>query len=252
MSSKEKDTSAPMEISEGGGATENKYDRQLRLWQMHGQLALLNARVLVLSSGPVATEFLKNMILPGTGKQGVDLDGKKINGIIRIVDDAVVTKRDLGNNFFVRAKGIGRPRCEVVKETLQELNPDDTMVTSDVQNVDRLISSNPTYFDDFTLVIGAQLSRKSALALDELCRAKGIPLILGKINGLIGYVRNCVNCHEVIESKPGDFVHRLHGRDPWPELIELSKQVSVDVASQKSVGDKLKMHNAKFLGCCCS
>ena len=73
-----KDTSAPMEISEGGGATENKYDRQLRLWQMHGQLALLNARVLVLSSGPVATEFLKNMILPGTGKQGVDLDGKKM------------------------------------------------------------------------------------------------------------------------------------------------------------------------------
>ena len=231
-----------MEISEGGGATENKYDRQLRLWQMHGQLALLNARVLVLSSGPVATEFLKNMILPGTGRQGTDLDGNKINGIIRIVDDAVVTKRDLGNNFFVRAKGIGRPRCEVVKETLQELNPDDTMVTSDVQNVDRLISTNTAYFDDFTLVIGAQLSRKSALALDELCRAKGIPLILGKINGLIGYVRNCVNCHEVIESKPSDFVHRLHGRDPWPELIELSKQVSVDVASQKSVGDKLMMH----------
>ena len=180
------------------------------------------------------------MILPGTGKQGVDLDGKKINGIIRIVDDAVVTKRDLGNNFFARRRN--RRPLRGREGDSSGTQSDDTMVTSDVQNVDRLISSNPTYFDDFTLVIGAQLSRKSALAMDELCRAKGIPLILGKINGLIGYVRNCVNCHEVIESKPGDFVHRLHGRDPWPELIELSKQVSVDVASQKSVGDKLKMH----------
>lgn len=240
--SKMNDTSAPMEISTGGGATENKYDRQLRLWQMHGQLALLNARVLVLNSGPVATEFLKNIILPGTGRQGVDLEGNKINGIIRIVDDAVVTKRDLGNNFFVRAEAIGRRRCDVVMETLQELNPDDTNVTSDVQNVDNLISSNPKYFDDFTLVVGTQLSRTSALALDEICRARGIPLILGKINGLIGYIRNCVNCHEVIESNPGDYVHRLHGRDPWPELIELSKKVSVDVSTQKSLGDKLKMH----------
>ena len=118
----------------------------------------------VLSSGPV-TEFLKNMILPGTGKQGVDLDGKKINGIIRIVDDAVVTKRDLGNNFFVAYEGIGRllARSEGDSSGTQS---DDTMVTSDVQNVDRLISSNPTYFDDFTLVIGAQLSEKICLSVD--------------------------------------------------------------------------------------
>jgi len=242
MSTKQDHETAPSEESEGGGATENKYDRQLRLWQMHGQLALLNARVLVLGSGPVATEFLKNMILPGTGKNGIDLEGNKIDGTICIVDDVVVTKRDLGNNFFVRAGDLGRQRAEAVKRTLHELNPDDTNVNCKIDNVDTLISSNPKFFEGFTLVVGTQLSRKSAIAVDEICRSRGIPLILGKINGLIGYIRNSVKCHEVIESKPGDYVHRLHGRDPWPELIELAKKVCVDASSQKSLGDKLKMH----------
>lgn len=242
MSSKTQRT-IPMETSEGGGATENKYDRQLRLWETHGQLALLNARILVLGSGPTATEFLKNMILPGTGRQGVDNEGNKINGIISIVDDVKVTKRDLGNNFFVRASSLGRYRADVVRKNLQELNPDDTKVVSDLKNIDELITSHPNYFDDFSIVIGTQLSRKSSLCLDKICRAKGIPLILGKINGFIGYVRNSVLIHEVVESKPSTgTVHRLHARDPWPELIQLANKVSVDVATQDTIGNRLKMH----------
>lgn len=47
-----------------------KYDRQLRLWQAHGQLALESAKVLVLGADACGTELLKNLVLPGKGERG--------------------------------------------------------------------------------------------------------------------------------------------------------------------------------------
>mmetsp|Transcript_26442 Transcript_26442/g.82451 ORF Transcript_26442/g.82451 Transcript_26442/m.82451 type:complete len:122 (-) Transcript_26442:2272-2637(-) len=65
-----------------------RYDRQLRLWGANGQRALMEARVLVLGASATAAETLKNLVLPGIGH-------------FTIVDGATVTRRDLGNNFFL-------------------------------------------------------------------------------------------------------------------------------------------------------
>ncbi|CAN0330771.1 unnamed protein product, partial [Laminaria digitata] len=59
--------------SSGGGssgsssrmATDNKYDRQLRLWGSGGQKALMEANVLLVNAGATGTETLKNLVLPG-------------------------------------------------------------------------------------------------------------------------------------------------------------------------------------------
>jgi amyloid beta precursor protein binding protein 1 len=67
--------------------------------------------VLVLGSGSAATETLKNLVLPGVGR-------------FLVVDDAKVSRRDIGQNFFVREEKIGTPRCECVTNCLLELNPD--------------------------------------------------------------------------------------------------------------------------------
>lgn len=75
-------------------ATQDKYDRQLRLWGAHGQQLLSNSSVLLLGSGPSGTETLKNLVLPGIKK-------------FTIVDGERVTDRDLGNNFFVLSDSIG-------------------------------------------------------------------------------------------------------------------------------------------------
>jgi amyloid beta precursor protein binding protein 1 len=48
-------------------ATDNKYDRQLRLWGKEGQMRLASTNLLMLGAGPTATETLKNLVLPGLG-----------------------------------------------------------------------------------------------------------------------------------------------------------------------------------------
>lgn len=78
----------------------NKYDRQLRLWGAAGQKALSECRIVLFGAGPIGTEALKNLVLPGVGH-------------VTIVDDARVTPTDVANNFFVGPGDEGRPLAEV-------------------------------------------------------------------------------------------------------------------------------------------
>lgn len=81
-------------------ATDDKYDRQIRLWGGHGQKLLGTSNVLLLNATGAATETLKNLILPAVGR-------------FTIVDGHVVTERDCSSNFFVTHESIGKFRAEV-------------------------------------------------------------------------------------------------------------------------------------------
>lgn len=87
-----------------------RYDRQLRLWGHEGQTRLSAASVCVIGSSVLATEVLKNLVLPGIGS-------------FCIVDDAQVTKRDISNNFFLEPSDEGEDRAMLVTRKLVELNP---------------------------------------------------------------------------------------------------------------------------------
>ena len=49
-------------------ATDDKYDRQLRLWGTHGQRLLSASHVCLLGATGAGTETLKNLILPAVGR----------------------------------------------------------------------------------------------------------------------------------------------------------------------------------------
>ena len=80
--------SSPSGASGAQSAKAKRYDRQLRLWGDHGQLALERARVCVINATATATEVLKALVLPGVGHFTI-VDGHKISG------------EDVGNNFFL-------------------------------------------------------------------------------------------------------------------------------------------------------
>ncbi|CAD7930091.1 unnamed protein product [Amoebophrya sp. A25] len=106
-------------------ATSDKYDRQVRLWGTSGQAEVAKGHVLCLGGSAVLSEAAKNVILPGVGK-------------VTIVDDQKVTAVDLRTNFFVVEKQqqdtsiLGTSRAEAVRESLQTLNPDSSVVGVDV------------------------------------------------------------------------------------------------------------------------
>lgn len=195
-------------------ATDNKYDRQLRLWGPEGQELLNTSRVCVLNSSGVSSEVLKNLVLPGIG-------------FFTIIDDALVTDKDLGDNFFVTKNDIGRPRAEVVKSWLLELNPDvqGESILSSAQEV--LLT--PSLFKNFSIVIATQISFSQSRVLCKICEELNIKLVVAKSVGLLGYLRIYAKEHLVIESKVSDkeiFDLRLH--KPFKELKEYADGIDVD------------------------
>eukprot|EP00392_Amoebophrya_sp_AT5.2_P008776 g8804.t1 len=75
-------------------ATDDKYDRQVRLWGDGGQRQLQRAEVVCFGSSATMTEAAKNLILPGVGK-------------LTMVDDCFVDPEvDPKVNFFVPADAL--------------------------------------------------------------------------------------------------------------------------------------------------
>jgi len=75
-------------------ASDNKYDRQIRLWGPHGQKILSESRLLLVGASGSGSETLKNLILPGIKH-------------FTVMDDGIVTMRDCGQNFFFTEDKIG-------------------------------------------------------------------------------------------------------------------------------------------------
>lgn len=169
-------------------ATDNKYDRQLRLWGPHGQRNLMESNILLVNADAAGTETLKNLVLPGVGR-------------FTVADDQIVSEADLGTNFFVTANDLGKSRAEVVTKLLCELNPD---VTGIAQNGNIQECCNEIFIKNFTLIILVNIPEILFLSLSKLCWQHNIPIILIKSYGLIGSCRIQLNNHNIIESKPDE------------------------------------------------
>ncbi|CAD5311787.1 unnamed protein product [Arabidopsis thaliana] len=193
-----------------------KYDRQLRIWGEVGQAALEEASICLLNCGPTGSEALKNLVLGGVGS-------------ITVVDGSKVQFGDLGNNFMVDAKSVGQSKAKSVCAFLQELN-DSVNAKFIEENPDTLITTNPSFFSQFTLVIATQLVEDSMLKLDRICRDANVKLVLVRSYGLAGFVRISVKEHPIIDSKPDHFLDDLRLNNPWPELKSFVETIDLNVS----------------------
>lgn len=197
-------------------ATDDKYDRQLRLWGAHGQKALMESHICMLGSSACATETLKNLVLPGIGR-------------FTVIDSLNVESADLGQNFFLEDGDVGKPRAETVCRWLQEMNPDvqGAYIKKDPKEA---ISEGIDFFRkfSFSLVVGCQLSETYSVQLGNICQKLGISLLLITSVGFIGKIRVYVEEHCVCETKPDSEFGDLRLTDPFPELQAFATNIDID------------------------
>jgi len=184
-----------------------RYDRQLRLWGEHGQAAMEDCSVCLLNGTGAGTEALKNLVLPGIGS-------------FTVVDGAVVTEADLGNNFFVEQRDLRTSRAACVTRLLQELNEhvSGAFVAEDIAQV---LSSRPDFLHSFGLVIATQLPSRELCEVARICADRSIPLIALHVHGFFGYLRLALPEHVVVESHPAHAMLDLRVLAPPAELRSL-------------------------------
>ncbi|CAG0913132.1 unnamed protein product [Notodromas monacha] len=194
-----------------------KYDRQLRLWDDHGQAALESSHVCLINATGAGTELLKSLVLPGVGN-------------FTIVDNKLVTAEDLGSNFFLNKQSIGKNRGEMACGLLSELNSDVRGNFVD-DSVEQLLVNSPSFFDEFQLIVANDLSEKTICDLSERLWASDIPLILIKSVGFVGYMRIQLREHTVIESHPDNAVEDLRLLNPFSELKSYLDSIDIESLS---------------------
>uniref|UniRef100_A0A8C2HI73 NEDD8-activating enzyme E1 regulatory subunit n=1 Tax=Cyprinus carpio TaxID=7962 RepID=A0A8C2HI73_CYPCA len=190
---------------------EQKYDRQLRLWGDHGQEGLENAHVCLLNATATGTEILKNLVLPGIGAFTI-VDGHKVHWP--------------ANHCLVFN------RAQAATELLQELNSD---VSGNFveESPDKLLDNDPEFFHRFSLVIGVQLPESTCLRLGSVLWDAGVPFLVCRTYGLIGYMRLIVKEHTVIESHPDNALEDLRLDQPFTELKHHIESYDLDSMEKK-------------------
>lgn len=204
-------------------ATNDKYDRQLRLWGAQGQRALGETRVVCVGTSSAGTETLKNLVLPGVGAFTV----------MDFVDDnsGGITDQDASSNFFLPKEE--STKAEGASKYLKELNPDvrgsyrnlslsneeeednhskggpDTPVywkdileeeslrkdddaddeTNDAGDTDTAMAAAEDAKKKSLLVIASDVIPSILEALADACWESGYPLVVVSSYGLIGTVR---------------------------------------------------------------
>ncbi|OAA56697.1 ubiquitin-like activating enzyme [Niveomyces insectorum RCEF 264] len=208
-------------ILHGPSEKERKYDRQLRLWAASGQAALESANILVINagSGTVATETLKNLILPGIGR-------------FTIFDEATVQEADLGVNFFLDEASLGKPRAQSCTELLLELNPEVEghwhPKPEAPLNLPALLASSPI----FTIILYAHPIAPSDLAvLTDYGQQHKTPLVAVHSAGFYSYFRiRLPGAFPIVDTHPDETATTdLRLLAPWPELTAFARDLTVDL-----------------------
>jgi len=197
---------------------EVRYDRQLRLWGRLGQEGIENIRLGVLGSNSTAAETLKNLVLPGIGEY-------------EVIDDALVTERDLGNHFYVTKESKGKSRAEEIVINLNEMNPFVKGIAHKVNPV-KLIETNVEYFKKFNVICASQMPTSAVKKLAKFAWENKIPLFVQRSYGFLGYLRIAIPELDIYENHDPEFKD-LRLNDPFPEFIHFCENFDIDVHTKE-------------------
>jgi len=206
-----------------------RYDRQLRLWGILGQMAIENVFLGVLGSNSTAGEVLKNLVLPGIGSY-------------EIIDDAKVTERDLGNNFYVTQESKGTSRGVELVKNLNEMNP---FVKGEChqENPIKLVETNINYFAKFNVICACQMPTSTVNKLAKFAWEHNIPFFNARSYGFLGYIRIVLPELRIYENHDPEFKD-LRLNDPFPEFQQFAENFDIDVLKETNLtaGERLAKH----------
>ncbi len=185
------------------------------IWAASGQAALEASRILVVSSSATSTSILKNLVLPGIGH-------------FSILDSAITSPADAGNNFFLNAtQSLGKPRAQEAVPLLRELN-ESVQGEAVVKDLKQLLDTDQgtDWILSFSLVIAHNLNKHVLDQLSTLLWANpnGPPLISVRSAGFLA------EFHIQYHQHCGESILPFHGFCP---IVSTPYPFSIPVAFRK-------------------
>ena len=152
---------------------EDLYSRQIIFLGMEIMEKISHLKILIIGLRGLGVEIAKDIIVSGPNK-------------VTIIDPNKVIIEDLGSNFYLSEKDIGKRRDEACLEKLQKLNKyvnvDYFKDFSSINNIEDLKDNIITNYN--VIVVTELISKENILFLDNISRNNKICLIYSLICGL--------------------------------------------------------------------
>ncbi|CUM64408.1 uncharacterized protein PRCAT00002011001 [Priceomyces carsonii] len=182
---------------------------------MATQLRLRSAKVLLINLGGVGSEIIKNLVLGGLNS-------------IEILDGSVVKAEDFATQFFLPNSDdiIGKLKLPIIEPKIKELNNRVNLTIN--TNLLEEVFENPSYLEQFELIIATELSKAEIIKLNECSRSLGIPLYVAGIHGMFGYIMtDLISNTAKTEKETGN-----QPRKPNTKLSKRKTITSVDIIEE--------------------
>jgi adenylyltransferase/sulfurtransferase len=166
------DDAAPSNVSPFRIDEDDRYSR-LRLISWWRQERLAAAKILVVGSGALGNEVMKNLALVGVGT-------------IYLIDFDVVEPSNLSRSVLFRAHDGGKPKALVAASRALELNPEINIVA---MHGDVITDLGLGLFAEVDLVIGCLDNREARLWVNRQCWKTSTPWIDAGIQEIQGVVK---------------------------------------------------------------
>ena len=198
-----RDWSVPKNLS---AEQRTRYQRHLLLPEVdiEGQVALLEAKVLLLGAGGLGSPAALYLAAAGVGTLG-------------IIDMDVVDESNLQRQILHNMDRIGMRKVDSAKETLTRLNPDVNVVTHDV----RLDASNVLdIIADYDIIVDGTDNFPTRFMVNDASVKLGIPVVHGSIFRFEGMVT-------VFDPKDGPTYRDMVPEPPPAELAPSCAEAGV-------------------------
>jgi molybdopterin/thiamine biosynthesis adenylyltransferase/rhodanese-related sulfurtransferase len=184
----------------------SRYSRHLIIPEIgeKGQMALLDAKVLMLGAGGLGSPAAMYLAAAGVGKIG-------------IIDSDVVDRSNLQRQILHTDERVGDPKVESAKQTIQALNPD---VDVEMFNT-RLTSDNVlSIFEGYDLIIDGGDNFPTRYLINDACVHLGMPNVHGSVFRFEGQVTSFV-------PHAGPCYRCLYPEPPPPEFAPSCQEAGV-------------------------
>ena len=146
----------------------NLYSRQIRTYGIEIMKKLQNLKILIIGLRGLGIEVAKNLILAGPKE-------------VTIYDPNKCTINDLGSNFYLSEKDIGKQRDISCLKQLSELNP---YVLVNICEENYL-----EHIKDFNVIVITEIMKKEKLfKINEECHINNIAFIYAASFGISGFI----------------------------------------------------------------
>lgn len=209
--------------------SQERHDRQRRLWGVEGQALLQDATVLLAGAGGLGSEVGKNLALLGVKR-------------ITIVDLDKIELSNLNRHVFFSEKHVGKYKAEVLAQALEQLNPN--VEISFHNKMIQVLSKDP--FSSADYFISALDNIAARIFLNNTAVHLQKPMIDGGAEGFIGHVQvvlprstPCLACHNLWtpQTEPFKCTYAIIPRTPLDCALEARDKFFISHDRLPSVDD---------------